>query len=707
MPLRTRYEFELCRTTCKLRAQSRSPIECIVPHLYSSILFSEHEEDLAGSRTSLASTRSRSELRSRNFMIKESVRFGSLGDSITFVAESTMYTLYLHINNILVPAVLLATLVAMDNQIKQDKPTSGNLTLPRYRNTYKSEEEIIIALDFGTTYSGVAFGFLPDENPRVFGVDKWPGRASDVLLFLKFLTKRKGSVLNQPKTPTIISYKRNGVDFAWGAQEHNEHLIHGIKLLLDPTQEMPSYISASTFRRDLERLGKPAVEVAADFIGAMYEHAMERIMASWPEDYVQDCQKKFVLSVPAVWSDRAKDLTLRVGIFRVHALAARKAGFYPVTLVKEPEAAALYALTEFKDKALSIGDAIVICDAGGGTVDLISYEIVELDPRLELKELVPGTEVLRELVGEAQFNDPENAKVLAAALRKFDASVKTKFRGNLAGDDHKFNFVDGKIKDDEKRGIKNRKWILKCNDLKLIFDPVIADIMVKVNKQVQDVIAKRISDNHPKAKTIKAIILVGGFGCSEYLKSQLDQAHPTIQVIQPYEAWSAIVKGAVLTQLPQKVSVVSTQATRHYGVTAHQAYHDIEDKGYPKFMDAYGKWRTQRRGDNLKRPQKIRFSFFRTLHNILDEDLIFKEHLDHCELESAPIRPDPTVAVNCSLQVDLRGVDPATFRKKTDILGNPCWDVHYELVVTINSAIMTFSLEYKGKNMGSVEARYY
>jgi uncharacterized protein YxjI len=37
-----------------------------------------------------------------------------------------------------------------------------------------------------------------------------------------------------------------------------------------------------------------------------------------------------------------------------------------------------------------VGDAFVICDAGGGTVDLISYEITQLKPSLELKELVPG-----------------------------------------------------------------------------------------------------------------------------------------------------------------------------------------------------------------------------------------------------------------------------------------------------------------------------
>lgn len=39
---------------------------------------------------------------------------------------------------------------------------------------------------------------------------------------------------------------------------------------------------------------------------------------------------------------------------------------------------------------IQVGDAFVICDAGGGTVDLISYEITALSPRLDLKELVTG-----------------------------------------------------------------------------------------------------------------------------------------------------------------------------------------------------------------------------------------------------------------------------------------------------------------------------
>jgi hypothetical protein len=33
----------------------------------------------------------------------------------------------------------------------------------------------------------------------------------------------------------------------------------------------------------------------------------------------------------------------------------------------------------------------VVCDAGGGTVDLISYTVVKLEPVLEVKEAAPGT----------------------------------------------------------------------------------------------------------------------------------------------------------------------------------------------------------------------------------------------------------------------------------------------------------------------------
>jgi hypothetical protein len=39
---------------------------------------------------------------------------------------------------------------------------------------------------------------------------------------------------------------------------------------------------------------------------------------------------------------------------------------------------------------MQVGDALVLCDAGGGTVDLISYEIKSLQP-FDIAELTPAT----------------------------------------------------------------------------------------------------------------------------------------------------------------------------------------------------------------------------------------------------------------------------------------------------------------------------
>lgn len=93
------------------------------------------------------------------------------------------------------------------------------------------------------------------------------------------------------------------------------------------------------------------------------------------------------------------------------------------------------------DQKCQVGDAITICDAGGGTVDLVSYEIVNLNP-LELKELVPSTggiagsmminkrfeEFVKSTVGERCFIDLKETNGWRSAMKTFDEQVKPGFR---------------------------------------------------------------------------------------------------------------------------------------------------------------------------------------------------------------------------------------------------------------------------------------
>ncbi len=116
----------------------------------------------------------------------------------------------------------------------------------------------------------------------------------------------------QPKVPTIISYDpQNKSSFTWGGQAHKHTRIEGIKLLLDPDQEKPLYVPPTNTKAELKKLGKPPIDVVADYLGALYKHAIGKIESKVPVEYLEMCQKKFVLSVPAVWSDKATDMTMR------------------------------------------------------------------------------------------------------------------------------------------------------------------------------------------------------------------------------------------------------------------------------------------------------------------------------------------------------------------------------------------------------------
>jgi hypothetical protein len=91
---------------------------------------------------------------------------------------------------------------------------------------------------------------------------------------------------------------------------------------------------------------------------------------------------------------------------------------------------------------------------------------------------------------------------------------------------------------------------------------------------------KRLQDKHPKGADIKVDLLY------------IPQTHSLTVIghisrwrfrIQPNDAWSAIVQGAVLSKLPQEATVVTSVAERHYGVSAGELYEPIRDAKQDKY----------------------------------------------------------------------------------------------------------------------------
>lgn len=136
------------------------------------------------------------------------------------------------------------------------------------------------------------------------------------------------------KAPSTVSYNDN--DVKWGYQTpFLGDVARAVKILLDEGQGR-SYALAFESKRLIQRLEKDTVEVVGDYLGKLVSHATEIIDRRFGKTL--DCMDvEWVLTVPAVWSDGAKNSTLRAGI-------AANIPANSITLVSEPEAAALHCL---------------------------------------------------------------------------------------------------------------------------------------------------------------------------------------------------------------------------------------------------------------------------------------------------------------------------------------------------------------------------
>lgn len=93
--------------------------------------------------------------------------------------------------------------------------------------------------------------------------------------------------------------------------------------------------------------GKDAVEVISDYLKGLYNHVLARLTQSYGKEFVDLTPIEFVLTVPAIWTDKARSLTKE---------AATRAGFGSrpkdkIGMVSEPEAAAIYTIKSTFDSS--------------------------------------------------------------------------------------------------------------------------------------------------------------------------------------------------------------------------------------------------------------------------------------------------------------------------------------------------------------------
>ncbi|KAK4211458.1 hypothetical protein QBC37DRAFT_446139 [Rhypophila decipiens] len=543
---------------------------------------------------------------------------------------------------------------------------------------------IAIGIDFGTTYSGVSWAFSGSKPHRIHEIREWPTHRS-----------YNGGEVQVPTQIHVESGK-------WGYQVTPDmDAIKWFKLLLlhdddiddDEIRNSPILQRART---QVSQAGMTPTWVVGMFLKRLWEHTYAQLKTIVPVDSMP---LRVAITVPAIWPAHAqaamREAAAIAGITKPRAIGKTR-----LDLVQEPEAAALSSLLERNDLSdMKEGESFVVCDAGGGTIDIISYKVLSTTP-FRIGECVQGK---GKLAGAIKVDEAFQTYLRAKTKWKFDSLV----------DDQEFiDLVAQKWEHEIKRAFtggeedppnfffpiptrelpvfwrtKGKEIPISKADVKGFFFKSLSNIRSLLSWQVNKV--KATTGQPPKH-----ILLVGGLGSSRHIHRVLSTIFDPVLsgpgVFRTMQPWSAAAQGAVIRifqdtgLLQSNVSgipeVVTRKAKYSYGITAEIPIHRLSD--FDQYLDTVnrdpeGNGFTSRmrwylkKGDDIEKWSPV-FHEFRTYAKESDENSCVIS-IKYSAADTPPSRPDQTVSELCRIQCEWdKGLE------QWDQVGNPAdgWRRH-------------------------------
>ncbi|KAK7440018.1 hypothetical protein VKT23_017271 [Stygiomarasmius scandens] len=450
-------------------------------------------------------------------------------------------------------------------QNSQGSPTPFSVSMsPQPTSLYAQdavnmdEGKMSVSIDFGTTFSGVAYGSSRIAGGQVQQILNWPG---------SFETFRK--------IPTCLLYDDQGRVLAWGLEAKNAGPIPNtircewFKLFLEPS----ALRDESSVDPRLPQLppGKKAINLIIDFLSCLWEYAKEQITRDIGA--VADLNSADVwLTVPAAWDARGCEI-MREAAIQAGLVQSSRAGDTSwrerLRIITEPEAAAVHCAHLTDLHRLKPSQNFIVCDAGGGTVDLAVYKIIGQLSDLEIAEIAARSGAncgslfldlrFRELVKNLLADHPAHldAASLAYFMHSFSETDKLAYSG-MQDDENMFHFTCFNVDDpnDPSVGLVDGQLSIPGVLLRReVFDPVVEQVLTLLEEQL-----------NKTNQRIDALLLVGGFAGSEYLKQRIEEMFSSrIRVIaRPADADTATLRGAARYGLARRPLVSSVIAPRSY-----------------------------------------------------------------------------------------------------------------------------------------------
>ncbi|THV49368.1 hypothetical protein BGAL_0198g00060 [Botrytis galanthina] len=455
--------------------------------------------------------------------------------------------------------------------------------LPRHK--------IIVAIDYGTTFSGIIYGLstLKDAND------------------LRILSLHAINESEIQKAPSRIAYARENPSLLKSDQYGfdagpKQTSCSWTKLLLDKNAvfgEDDDIISKIVIDEGMMHLPlhRDCKGVCEDYLHGLYAAFVEHAEMRFGTDAFNMSPIDCWITLPAIWSDEAKHATLN---------AARKAGFATnpmdqVHTIAEPEAAAVATLKELAApetlNAVQRGDNILVCDCGGGTVDITTYTVTAITPKLTFDELCIGTggkcgstyidrhlhALLSDRFGNAFDSIPYSRKGPGSVLMNNWELLKKGFGSNMENPGTlELGPLYLDLPSSHQYDRDENVTFLSPEDMKSVFDPIIDRVIKLVQKQVDQA-------QHQRKAKIHRIALVGGMGASKYLYKRLSlwcALNGNMELLCPERPDLAVLRGAgirALEGLEPRIKYVR----RHYGFRISRVFREFIDEEKHAYIDDY------------------------------------------------------------------------------------------------------------------------
>ncbi|EPQ53309.1 hypothetical protein GLOTRDRAFT_95283 [Gloeophyllum trabeum ATCC 11539] len=438
--------------------------------------------------------------------------------------------------------------------------------MPRKREPYKGHQsKLVVAVDIGTTFTAASFCILePGVVPEFREVLRW-----------------KKQKVPDAKVPSVIYYNKQGQVQAFAAETDEEEVI--------AEAELRDWEKSQWFKLHL-RPGylpvvpglsvpplparKTVVDAITDFLRYVKEEVIESIAsscgvgkASWMR---LRSTLRLVLTTPNGWEGKQQH---RMRVAAIQAGFVGKDDGNSVQFLSEPEAAVLYAIeTGSMDDWLKKDSHLLVCDCGGGTIDVTGYRVKEVEP-LWLEEttmpkcylggaILVGQAARKFLEQKLKGTVYDNPDAIQRAVENFDNKAKKSFDGT---EEYKLVCLPGHTSIPELCITKGR---IKINgsDVKYFFKESLDMINLGLMNAYEN-------DDEMADVEFVHLVLVGGLANSPYIYKEVlawaDDHH--IDVVRPEGLLSkAVPHGALSWYLDDPIDARITKAS--YGVEMLNEY---------------------------------------------------------------------------------------------------------------------------------------